>query len=166
MKCQFCEQEATVIFTKIVGDKSQKTHLCAGCADEKGITNLDNFNISDMLMNDGQETPEVGRDTLSMGGECLQCGFTLDDLHNVGRLGCSACYEVFEQEVRNMIGNMHKGTQHIGKVPEGMLQAIEGKERVEDLELKLAKAIENEEYEKAGQYKEELLVLRKSLSEG
>lgn len=163
MKCQFCEQEASVTYTKIVGDKSQKTHLCAECADEKGITNLDNFNLSDILMSDEQFSPAEDKVTINL-SECSACGFTLEDLRKIGRLGCSSCYDVFDSEVQGMISNMHKGTVHKGKVPEGMLKVIEAETTLRDLRSKLERAIADEEYEKAGKLKDELENFQKTLS--
>ncbi|MGJ8657524.1 MAG: UvrB/UvrC motif-containing protein [Akkermansiaceae bacterium] len=162
MKCQLCEQEASVTYTKVVGDKSQKIHLCAECADEKGITNLDNFNLSDILMSDEKFSPAEENVTVNL-SKCTECGFTLDDLRKIGRLGCSSCYEQFGGEVKSMIGNMHKGTKHKGKVPEGMLLVIEAKSKLKKLQSLLDKAIADEEYEKAGELKNELATFKKSL---
>ncbi len=163
MKCQFCEQEASVTYTKIVGDKSQKTHLCAECADEQGITNLENFNLSDILMSDEKFSPPEENVTMNL-SECSECGFTLEDLRKIGRLGCSSCYEKFGSEVAKMIGTMHKGTKHKGKVPEGMLKVIEAKSKLATLKSKLDKAIADEEYEKAGKLKNELAEFKKTLT--
>ena len=162
MKCELCEQEASVTYTKIVGDKSQKTHLCSECADEKGITNLDNFNLSDILMSDEQNSTEESSTAVNL-NECPECGFTLESLRKIGRLGCSSCYETFGSEVKSMIGKMHKGTVHKGKVPEGMLKVLEAKTKLQKLQSKLDKAIEDEEYEKAGELKKELSAFQKSL---
>ncbi len=164
MKCQFCEQEANVTYTKVVGDKSQKIHLCNQCADDKGITNLENFDLTDMLMSDDQFAPAKAEEhAASSKSECADCGFTLADLRKIGRLGCSSCYDTFGSEVQSMIRNMHKGTQHKGKVPEGMLKEIEAKTKLKTLQSKLDKAIANEEYEKAGKLKNELETLQKTL---
>ena len=162
MKCQYCEQLATVTFTKIVGDKSQKTHLCAECADEQGITNLDHFNLTDIIMNDEQSSPVVGSSKTNA-SECPECGFTRDDLRKIGRLGCSSCYEVFGSELKNMISNMHKGTEHKGKVPRGMLQIMEAKTKLKTLQTQFDQAIETEDYEKAAKLKIELAAFQKSL---
>ncbi len=163
MKCQFCEQEANVTYTKIVGDKSQKTHLCAECADEQGITNLDNFSLSGILMNDDQSSHAEENVAANL-NECKECGFTLENLRKIGRLGCSSCYDVFGSEVKSMISNMHKGTVHTGKVPEGMLKVMEAKTKLKNLQGKLEKAIVNEDYEKAGKLKDELAKFQDSLA--
>lgn len=162
MKCQFCEQESSVTYTKVVGDKSQKIHLCSQCADDKGITNLENFDLTDMLMDDGQFFSEEENVSKNL-EECPDCGFTLANLRKVGRLGCSSCYENFSSEVSSMIGAMHKGTEHKGKVPEGMLKAIETKKQLNKLKGELKKAIADEDYEKAGKLKEELVDFKKTV---
>jgi protein arginine kinase activator len=162
MKCQYCEQLATVIYTKIVGDKSQKIHLCAECADEQGITNLDHFNLPDLLMND-EHSSSVVTSSKTNASECPECGFTRDDLRKIGRLGCSTCYEIFGNELKSMIHGMHKGTEHKGKVPQGMLQVMEVKTKLKSLQSQLEQAIENEDYEKAGKLKKELATYQKSI---
>ena len=63
-----------------------------------------------------------------------------------------------------MIGTMHKGTKHKGKVPEGMLKVIEAKSKLATLKSKLDKAIADEEYEKAGKLKNELAEFKKTLT--
>ena len=163
MKCQLCEQEASVTYTKIVGDKSQKIHLCEQCADEKGVTNLDNFSLSDILMNDEQFSA-IDEDVKHDQSACSECGFTLDDLRKIGRLGCSACYDQFGSELKSMISTMHKGALHKGKVPEGMLLAIEAKTKLKSLQSQLDKAIADEEYEKAGVLKEKLNAFQESMA--
>ena len=164
MKCQLCEQEATVTYTKIVGDKSQKIHLCATCADEQGITNIENFSLSDILMSKSQ----LGLNSLGAKldlNTCPECGFTVDDLRKIARLGCSSCYQVFSTEVQSMINKMHKGAVHKGKVPVGMLKTIELKTKLKELEVQFKLAVDKEEFEKAGELKIELAELKKKLSQ-
>ena len=163
MKCQLCEEEATVTYTKIVDNKSQKVFLCARCADEQGITNIDNFSLSDILMNDDKSDLASSPKSIDK-SECSECGFTLKKLRKIGRLGCSACYDQFGKEVVSMIENMHKGSEHKGKVPEGMLKAIESKTKLNELEEELNAAIAEEDYERAGELKNELAEFRKNLA--
>jgi protein arginine kinase activator len=46
---------------------------------------------------------------------CPVCGFTQADFKKTGRLGCSACYDVFGESLESMLKNMHKGSEHVGK---------------------------------------------------
>ena len=44
---------------------------------------------------------------------------------------------------------MHKGTRHVGKVPESLRQSRDLSDRLKQLQKKLAKAIEEEDFEEA-----------------
>ena len=164
MKCKLCEQEATVIYTKIMGDKSQKIHLCALCADDQGVTNIENFSLSDILMSESKLGGFSSADKPSS-EVCLACGFTVDDLRKVARLGCSSCYEVFDSEVQSMIVKMHKGMEHKGKVPVGMLKTMELKTKLSGVEAEFKEAIKEENFERAGELKLELAELKEKLAQ-
>ena len=58
---------------------------------------------------------------------------------------------------------MHRGDQHRGKVPEEALERKSFKDRISSLEGDLQKAIANEKYEEAAQYRDEILELNRSL---
>jgi len=133
------------------------------CADENGITNIENFSLSDILMNESKlgGVSVASRPNLNT---CPACGFTVDDLRKIARLGCSSCYQVFADEVQSMVGKMHKGVEHKGKVPDGMLKTMELKKKFNELETEFKEAIKNEEFERAGELKVELAELKKQLA--
>ena len=58
---------------------------------------------------------------------------------------------------------MHRGDQHKGKVPEEALGRKSYEDRINLLEGDLQKAIANEQYEEAAEYRDEILELKKSL---
>jgi protein-arginine kinase activator protein McsA len=51
---------------------------------------------------------------------------------------------------------MHKGTRHAGKAPEALRQSRENVDRLKSLQKKLAKAVENEDYEGAAALRDEI----------
>jgi protein arginine kinase activator len=51
---------------------------------------------------------------------------------------------------------MHKGTRHTGKVPESLRQSRDASERMKVLQQKLAKAIEEENFEQAAVLRDEI----------
>ena len=51
---------------------------------------------------------------------------------------------------------MHKGTRHAGKVPEALRATREQTDRLKSLQKKLAKAIEDENFEEAAQLRDEI----------
>jgi protein arginine kinase activator len=51
---------------------------------------------------------------------------------------------------------MHKGTRHVGKVPESLRQTLDLSDQLKGLQKKLAKAIEGEDFEKAAVLRDEI----------
>ena len=107
MQCDVCQQkEATVFLTQIVGGKMQKVNLCEACSKEKGVNDPTGFALADLLLGMGA-AQDIERSP--NGITCPVCGFTQADFKKTGRLGCSACYDVFGDSLESMLKNMHKG---------------------------------------------------------
>jgi len=51
---------------------------------------------------------------------------------------------------------MHKGTRHVGKVPESLRQTRDLTDRLKTLQKKLSKAIEQEDFEEAAILRDEI----------
>ncbi len=51
---------------------------------------------------------------------------------------------------------MHVGTSHSGRVPEGMLEAFENRQRLEQLQQEMNGAISDENYEKAAALRDQI----------
>jgi|TARA_Y100000588_G_scaffold110850_1_gene121513 protein arginine kinase activator len=137
----------------------KKIDLCEDCANEKDVMNPESFGIADMLLGLGasQELEAAG------GGQmvCDTCGFTHADFKKSGRLGCPECYSIFEVPLESMVKQMHKGTEHQGKFPKALRQARAATVARENLQERLAKAIEEENYEMAAQLRDELKAMEK-----
>lgn len=156
MLCSICkEREATVHLTNIIGDKMQKVDLCEECAKSKGVNDPAGFSFADELFGLGasQQIEQAGGET---GLKCPACGFTQSDFKKVGRLGCAKCYETFAEPLEGLLKTMHKGTRHVGKVPESLRQSRDHAERLKLLNKKLAKAIETENFEEAAVLRDEI----------
>jgi protein arginine kinase activator len=94
MKCDFCDQKATVFLTQLVEGQMKKVCLCGNCAKERGVTDPTGFSLADLLLGGLPGGPGVvatGTRTAAAGNgrQCVTCGFTLDDLKRVRRFGCS-----------------------------------------------------------------------------
>ena len=156
MLCCICkEKEATVHLTQIAGDKVQKVDLCEECAKTKGVNDPTGFSLADLLLGLGasQEIEQAGG---SAGLKCPACGFTQADFKKAGRLGCPACYKTFAEPLEGLLKTMHKGTRHVGKVPESFRQSREVSDRLRSLQKKIANAIEEEDFEKAAVLRDEI----------
>jgi protein arginine kinase activator len=162
MKCDFCEKKATVFLTQLVEGKMKKVCLCDSCAKERGVTDPTGFSLADLLLGGlpgGPGTISQGAGSAKSSGngkQCPTCGFTLDDLRRVRRFGCSDCYTAFHEEVAQMVRGMHKGTSHVGKVPEGLMATQFRTQRIEELRSRLDQAIASESYEEAAGIRDEI----------
>lgn len=161
MKCDFCDKKATVFLTQLVEGQMKKVCLCDPCAQERGVTDPTGFSLADLLQGGlpgGPGTVKAGPSPIMPGNgrKCVTCGFTLDDLKRVRRFGCSDCYATFSEEVGQMVRGMHKGTSHIGKVPEGLMAVQFRHQRIEELRSRLEQAITSESYEEAAGIRDEI----------
>jgi protein arginine kinase activator len=151
LKCDLCGKPATVHLTQIVNNKIHKVDLCEECAQAKGVTDPSGFSLADLLLK-ASLNPEPPAD----GVRCEQCGFTQADFKKQGRFGCPACYEAFKEVLAPMLGNIHKGTTHIGKVPQRALERKSLYDRLTQLQVELDQAIKAERYEDAARYRDEI----------
>ena len=99
MQCDNCnERPAAIHLTQIVDNSVTTVHLCEQCAAEKGVqtgASTAKFPISGLMASVGQGAAALlhGEDDST----CGFCGARLQDFRETGRLGCSHCYETFEQ---------------------------------------------------------------------
>lgn len=155
MLCCVCkEKPATVHLTEIKGDKVQKVDLCEACAKSKGV-NDSSFALADLLMGLGA-SQEIEQAAGGVELKCPACGFTQADFKKSGRLGCPECYQTFVEGLEGLLKSMHKGTRHVGKVPEALRRTRESADRIKLLQKKLAKAIEAEDFEQAAVIRDEI----------
>jgi protein arginine kinase activator len=158
MQCCICkEKPATVYLTQIVGDKELKLDLCEECAKAKGL-NETGFAIADLMLGLGA-SQEIEAAAAGVELKCPRCGFTQADFKKSGRLGCPDCYRTFAEGLAGLLKSMHKGTRHMGKAPEALRQTRENVDRLKNLQKKLAKAIEDENYESAAALRDEIRIL-------
>ena len=154
MQCDVCQQkEATVFLTQIVGGKMQKVNLCEACSKEKGVNDPTGFALADLLLGMGA-AQDIERSP--SGVSCPVCGFTQADFKKTGRLGCSACYDVFGESLEAMLKNMHKGSEHVGQGPGQPDQDPRADAQIRELQSSLERAVADEEYEKAADLRDQI----------
>ncbi len=162
MLCDVCKcNDATVFLTQIVDGKMQKVNLCEGCSKEKGVQDPTGFALADLLLGIGA-AEEIDKGAVST--RCPVCGFTQADFKKSGRLGCSSCYAAFSEGLGSLLKAMHKGTEHVGKLPHRAHRAVEMSDRMRSLTENLRKAVEEENYESAASLRDEIKQLQGELT--
>ena len=117
-----------------------KVNLCEVCSKEKGVQDPTSFALADLLLGIGAaEEIEKG----APAKKCSVCGFSQADFKKTGRLGCSECYGTFAEGLGSLLKAMHKGTEHVGKLPEraqqfGDIVEVQARRRLVEQEQRAA----------------------------
>lgn len=158
MKCDFCNNKASVFLTQLLEGQMKKVCLCESCAKEQGVTDPTGFSLAEMMLGGIAPKPQQIQafSASPSGRRCPNCGFSIEDLRKVRRFGCSDCYTTFAEEVGQMLHGMHKGPQHVGKIPGGLVARQVLHRRLEDLRGRLDSAIASESYEEAARLRDEI----------
>ena len=148
--------------------------LCAKCASE--LTEMPGYGKS--VYSQGDSLGDVFENVNSLFGslfglpaqqvrrqtgeekKCTLCGAAFAELVKEGKVGCPECYKVFAEELAPTISRIHGTGVHIGTAPERYKEGRERKERIAELESKLKRAVEAEEYEEAAKLRDELRKLK------
>ncbi|MDA7867524.1 UvrB/UvrC motif-containing protein [Akkermansiaceae bacterium] len=163
MKCDSCQEKATVFYTQVTDGKLKKFVLCESCAQKKGITSVDGLLMGGDLLGSSPPQTQIPDLIADLNQEdCSACGFTLEDFRKVGRLGCPECYQIFSREIMGRLPSMHKGGVHKGYLPEGLAKKQALESELAGLAAKLASAIEEERFEDAAIIRDEISEIEKS----
>lgn len=160
--CQVCKKrEATIHFTNVVGSKVEKIHICPQCAEEKGFDYLkkSNFAMGDLVAG-LLDSAVADTDADEAMGRCPNCHRSYESFKKVGRLGCSNCYDFFQEQLIPLLSSIHGNTRHLGKVPKRFRERVNASRRVVALEEELGRAIAREQYERAAELRDEIKRLR------
>lgn len=149
MLCDICgKNQATVHLTEIVDNQMSELHLCEDCAKEKSLQMEQQFGLADLLagLADYGKQADI-QEKIKLA--CSSCGITYENFRKFGRLGCSNCYVSFKKYLASLLKKIHGSSQHVGKTPVKATKAVKAKSELQELKIKLQKAIESEEFELA-----------------
>jgi protein arginine kinase activator len=154
MKCDVCENEATVFLTQIINGQMTTVNLCETCSKAKGVTDETGFGLAEAFLGPAQNaaTKNGGHEDIA----CPACGFTQAQLKKIGRMGCPECYGTFRDGLDTLLKSMHKGTRHVGKVPQHRVESAKPVRNLSQLKEEIDKAVREERYEDAAALKLEM----------
>jgi protein arginine kinase activator len=172
MKCDICNQDASVYLTQIINGQMTTVNLCEGCSKEKGVTDTTGFGLAEAFI--GPASARVDELT------CPACGFTQAQLKKIGRMGCPECYTTFRDGLEGLLYAMHTGTSHVGKVPGGTasytplafkpvqspkspaVSPVKATKSIQALRAELQDAVAEERFEDAARIKTEITKLEQA----
>lgn len=154
MMCDKCgKNPVTTHIKKVVNGNVEEMHLCAYCAAKGGYGNFGKLSLTNMLAS--MLGDSVGNlKTTTRRCEC--CGASFSDIAQSGRVGCSECYTTFKEELLPSLSRLHGKTLHVGSVPDKAEQKQTKVEKIAELKAKLNSAVQNEEYEQAAKFRDEI----------
>ena len=161
MKCQKCNNQATLHITEVVGeDQFEDLHLCEGCANKY----LYEPQGKGSAAKGGLTGPAEESDELSALNrrECPQCGIKFVEFRNSGRLGCPHDYQEFHDELATLLENIHGETRHVGKSPRRLPQNKQTQSELIHLRKQLQQAVNREAYEDAARLRDRIRKLEES----
>ena len=163
IQCEVCGNPATVHLTQIVDNSIHKVDLCEECATQMGVTEQGSFSLQDLISSKADPNSKAIAKHVGGAGEdgeklhtCPSCGFTLNHFRKTGRLGCPVCYDAFEPRINPVLGEMHRDTLHVGKVPERARTLHQSREEMHRLKSALAEAVKVEDYEEAARLRDRI----------
>ncbi len=158
IECGECKKPVAVIYTEIVGKMMYRIAMCADCP---------------MLRQKlyGTRLEPCGPEALTAGLCCGSCGTTADEIKMGAPVGCSTCYDVFDdiisQELiaQDRLPQPQKGKRHailhLGRRP-GQAAEVNPALKLMALHQALNETLSREDYEQAAWLRDQI----KALTEG
>ncbi|GAB6099814.1 UvrB/UvrC motif-containing protein [Halanaerocella petrolearia] len=169
MLCQECqEQEARIHVTKIINGEKRELYLCQECAEETEEFDLSfDFSFDNLLtglLNDKLNSqPKI--DISKTDFECSVCGQSYTEFARSGRLGCSSCYDSFQNKLDKILRRIHSSTKHSGKIPKRAGERVRVRRKIKELKQEMDEVVDREEFERAAEIRDEIQELEDKIEE-
>lgn len=156
LECGECKKPIAVRYTEVVGNVITHTVMCSECPQLQHRLH-------------GIPSPQLSEQATAAGLACGNCGTTLDSIRMGNPVGCSSCYEVFEDEiihemlVSNKLPPKLAGVKktvpiHVGRSP-GEIKELTPSLRLLALTEALNETIRREDYEQAAWLRDQITEL-------
>ena len=156
--------------TQIINGNKSETNLCEICAeDEKtlGFGLEPKWMLQNIFADLFNQQPLAGNKPFEVARakpvQCENCGFTDAQFSRVGKLGCSQCYNVFENKLDPVLRRVHGNLRHTGKIPKRTGGTLGTRKEIEELKQELLGVIGREEYERAAEIRDKIRDLENAI---
>ena len=162
MKCDQCDQPATIHLTELNNGKLRSLNLCEQCAKQHNGFNksINTVGLADLLsgISKSSTTPSSKRNQPFV-KQCENCGLQFEELQQEGKFGCAECYPTFQRALGDMLRGIHGTVKHAGKKPILEIPVspkIQSINTVTQLKAELDHAINSEDFETAIQLRDRI----------
>ncbi len=158
MKCDKCGNPSVYHSTLIVNGVSQKTSLCRDCAIKEGVFNQQKTSLFDEMFSSFSDL--LGFEQVE-NVVCPVCKTTLREFKSSGRLGCPNCYDMFREEISNVIKRIAPFETHIQEPIKTVAKPtrLSKEEKIKVLREQMKQAVSEERYEDAAKIKKQIAKL-------
>lgn len=160
--CENCKTPCTVHLTQIVNGVVEKVDMCESCPHAEVMKDPMEFGLMEKLL--GIAMQKSGNVGVSGAKEvvCGYCGYPESEFKKTGRLGCAKCYDVFVSHKMDLLKKIQDAVLHKGKVPKHK-DKQPARLRLAELSKELQRLIDEEEYEKAADLRDEIKRLKEEI---
>jgi protein arginine kinase activator len=160
MLCELCGKEpSTVSYVEVVNQRATTHHLCAKCAEKRGIAQT----FSQLFASVQSLWAKLLQDSGSSSGHsagpsvtCPRCGLSFPEFQAQGKLGCGQCYKAFDKYLIPLLRRIHGNTTHIGKLAVSLDQDVTRKRELRRLREDMRRAVQREDFEAAAQLRDRI----------
>lgn len=175
MQCERCnKKKSTVFYRESINGRVRALRLCADCAEfleQAGELEDMSIALTGVLSPFFSAVDSAAGFPLGItakpgqggGRKCSFCGVSFDELAASGAIGCTRCYSAFAEELEPVLRAAHGENRHRGRCSSGFRARQEKMERLEELRVRLKKAVLSEEFEKAVELRDEIRALEAAL---
>ena len=158
MKCDNCGAPSVYHSTLIVNGVSRKTSLCRDCAIKEGVFTTEQPSLLDEMFSSFADL--LGFEQVE-NVVCPVCKTSLREFKSTGKLGCPNCYEMFREEISNLIKRIapfEKHKQDSIKI-KPCNKKLTKEEQIAVLREQMKQAVSEERYEDAAKIKKQIAKL-------
>ncbi|MCL1914702.1 MAG: UvrB/UvrC motif-containing protein [Eubacteriaceae bacterium] len=173
MLCDLCKQyPATIMIKKIINGVQTEIHLCEQCAKRETISTGGKYDLSDFVkgvldMQSGIDNSTYPQKNISEFfakklPKCPSCGLAFSEFRKTAKFGCENCYSAFSSILEPILKKMHGKTVHTGKIARSAGVDIIKKREISDIQHQLMKAVNEENFELAAEYRDMIKLLKEN----
>lgn len=166
MLCQNCfKNNAIITVFRIINKDHKKLNLCKPCMKnlgfDKSVSNLPQI-FTGIVVDILKFKKKESRFTVqhSESGHCPDCGCLWSEFESCGLIGCGNCYITFLKQLKEILERIQGTAGYTGKRPK-IADKIDLKKKLLFLERALLEAVNKEEYEKAAEFRDKILAIKK-----
>ena len=164
MICSKCKvKTATIRISQVINGKLTEVFLCPDCAKENAIAGMQAAigaaNMVPGFFSYGGGLNKYYHAKAESTTRCSLCGKSFEEIQKDGRLGCATCYTEFKDKLDPIIERIYGSARHKGRCPSNMPDEYKKTREIDELKIRLVRAIESEEYEKAAEIRDSIKTL-------